>query len=307
MAKVISHSKNNLLKAHGAVIGANVIYGLNYLIAKGIMPYWLEPRAIIFLRVAGAAIVFWLTGIFLPSVKILKRDFYRLAIAAFFGVALNQIMFFEGLNLTTPINASIIMVTTPILVLIMAHFVLHEKITGIRLFGIILGFLGAVYLIINGKQGGQGENIFLGNLFIFINASSYGLFLVLIKPLMYRYNPLVVMKWVFTFGFIYVFPVSIGKITEADFTVIPVNIWLSIGYVVLFTTVVAYFLNNYSLKNLSPSVNSAYIYTQPLLATVASLSIGKDSLSFTEILASLFIFSGVYLVGKPKKNNYSKV
>ncbi len=301
MEKVTSRSKQGLFTAHGAVMGANIIYGLNYLIAKGIMPDWLAPRAIIFLRVTGAVLIFWIAGLFLPSVKIVKKDYYRLALAAFFGVALNQIMFFEGLNLTTPINASIIMVTTPILVLIIAHFILHEKITGIKLAGVILGFTGALFLIVHGKQLQSGENTLLGNLFIFINASSYGLFLVLIKPLMSRYHPLTVMKWVFTFGLFYVVPVSLGKVLSADFTVIPTRIWLSIGYVVVFTTVVAYFLNNYSLQQLSPSVNSAYIYTQPFLATLVALVTGKDALTLTEVVASALIFTGVYLVSRPKK------
>jgi len=167
-----------------------------------------------------------------------------------------------------------------------------------------LGFLGAAFLIMQGGTFNLAANTMLGNLFILINASSYGLFLVLVKPLMNKYNPLTVMKWVFTFGLVYVVPVSLGPILRADFGAIPSSIWFSIGYVVLFTTVVAYFLNNYSLRRLSPSVNSSYIYTQPFLATVVALSFGKDRLSIVEIIASIFIFSGVYLVSKPahKKN-----
>ncbi len=289
-----------MVAAHSAVMGANIIYGLNYVIAKGIMPLWLEPRAIIFLRVSGAVLVFWITGLFFASEKISKQDFVRLAVAAFFGVALNQIMFFEGLNLTTPINASIIMVSTPILVLVMSHFVLKEKITGLKLAGVVLGFAGAVFLILRGGHFDTSGKTMLGNLFILINASSYGLFLVLVKPLMSKYKPLTVMKWVFTFGFLFVFPVSIKKITQTDFGIIPLNIWLSVGYVILFTTIVAYFLNNFSLKKLSPSVNSAYIYSQPFIAAVVALFLGKDILTITEIIASLLIFTGVYLVTKPE-------
>ncbi len=293
-------SKKELLTAHTAVIGANVIYGLNYVIAKGIMPYWLEPRAIIFLRVSGAVLVFWITTFFVSREKISKQDYVRLAIAAFFGVALNQIMFFEGLNLTTPINASIIMVSTPILVLVMSHFVLKEKITTIKLIGILLGFSGAAYLILRGGRFDISKKTMLGNLFILINASSYGLFLVLVKPLMSKYKPITVMRWIFTFGLIFVFPVSIKIITNTDFRIIPFNIWLSIGYVVIFTTIIAYFLNNFSLKRLSPSVNSSYIYSQPVIATIVAVLAGKDRLTITEIIASLLIFSGVYLVIKQK-------
>ncbi len=303
MAKAIYPSKNSTLFAHAAVLSANVIYGLNYVIAKGIMPIWLEPRAIIFLRVTGAVAIFWLSELFVMSEKVSKKDLIHMAVAGFFGVALNQIMFFEGLNLTTPINASIIMVSTPILVLILAHFLLKDKISTKKLAGIILGFSGAVFLILHGGKFNLDTNTMLGNLFILINASSYGLFLVLVKPLMSKYKPLTVMKWVFTFGLLYVVPVSLGPILRADFGAIPSTIWLSIGYVVLFTTVVAYFLNNYSLKRLSPSVNSSYIYLQPFLATVVALAFGKDRLSFIEIIASILIFSGVFLVSNPTQKN----
>ncbi len=109
----MSRPSNKLILAHLAVIGANIIYGINYVVAKGIMPDYLQPRVVILFRVAGAAIIFWLISRFYPKQEIRRKDFIRLAVCAFFGIAVNQIMFFEGLNLTTPINASIIMVSTP--------------------------------------------------------------------------------------------------------------------------------------------------------------------------------------------------
>jgi drug/metabolite transporter (DMT)-like permease len=292
--------KKENLTAHLAVLGANLIFGLNYVIAKGIMPHWMEPRAIIFLRVTGATAAFWLVSIFVKSEKVDRKDMKRMFLLAFFGVALNQILFFEGLNLTTPINASIIMVGTPILVLVMAHFVIGDKISGRKLLGIVLGFSGAAFLILRNGHISLSSDTTLGNLLVLINASSYGLFLVMVKPLMSKYKPLTVMKWVFTFGLIFVVPVSIGEIFRTNFSIIPLNIWFSIMYVVIFTTIFAYFLNNYSLQRISPSANSSYIYLQPILASVVAIFAGKDKLTMTEVVASLLIFSGVYFVNKRK-------
>ncbi len=300
----MSGIKQKIILAHLAVIGANVIYGINYVVAKGIMPDFMQPRMIILLRVVGASIIFWLVASLYPRQRVAKKDMIRIAICAFFGIALNQVMFFEGLNLTTPINASIIMVGTPILVLVFSHFILHDKISGNKIIGIVLGFSGAAYLILSGGSLSLESGTFLGNLFIFINASSYGLFLVLIKPLMKKYSPITLMKWLFLFGIIYVLPVSFYMIEETDFASIPNNIWMAIIYVIIFTTVLAYFLNNYSLKKISPTMNSAYIYLQPFLATVVALVVGKDRLTWTEIIAATLIFTGVYFVSfkqKPKK------
>jgi drug/metabolite transporter (DMT)-like permease len=286
------------ITAHLAVLGANVIFGLNYVIAKGIMPNWLEPRAIILLRVVGAASVFWLAGLFGKSQKVDRKDMQRMLVAAFFGVALNQIMFFEGLNLTTPINASIIMVGTPIFVLVMSHFVIGEKITRLKSLGITLGFLGAAFLILRKGHLSLTSGTSLGNLLVFVNASSYGLFLVLVKPLMRKYRPLTVMKWVFTFGLLFVLPVSWKQITMADFGAIPPRIWMAISYVIIFTTILAYFLNNYSLKRISPAANSSYIYSQPVIASLVAVAAGKDRITFNEIVSVLLIFAGVYFVNR---------
>ena len=287
-----------IILAHLAVIAANIIYGLNYVIAKGIMPDYLQPRVIILFRVLGAMIVFQLVSLFFPKEKVSKKDLWRLALCAVFGIAINQIMFFEGLNLSTPINASIIMVSIPILVLLFSHFFIGDRMSTNKIIGILLGALGAAWLILHGSDFSFTSGTFIGNLFLLINASSYALFLVLVKPLMAKYSPLTIMKWLFTFGLVLVFPFSIRLTLDADYTQIPFKIWMSVGYVILFTTVLAYFLNNFSLKKISPTMNSSYAYLQPFLATLVALALGKDYLTWTEVIAALFIFTGVYFVSR---------
>jgi drug/metabolite transporter (DMT)-like permease len=286
--------------AHLAVIGANVIYGLNYVIAKGIMPDYLQPRVIILMRVVGATIIFWLVSSFFKKEKIDKKDFPRLIIAGLFGIAINQMMFFEGLNLTTPINASILMVAVPILVLVLSHFLIGDRISLQKVIGITLGAGGASYLILYQGDISFNSSTFVGNIFVLINAASYATFLVIVKPLMRKYNALTVMKWVFLFGLVCVIPFSAQLTYEADFGAIPLDIWISIAYVIIFTTVLAYFLNNFSLKTVSPTVNSAYIYLQPFLASVVAIMASKDELSWTKVIAAVLIFLGVYFVSLKK-------
>jgi drug/metabolite transporter (DMT)-like permease len=292
--------KNKLL-AHLAIIGANGIYGLNYVIAKGIMPDFMAPRAIIFLRASGTMVLFWAIASLLIKEKVDKRDLWRLALCAFFGVFLNQILFFEGLNMTTPINASIIITTVPVMVLIYAHFIIHEKITRSKLFGIILGGTGAGLVILSSGSISLSADTFLGNVLIFINAASFAFYLVMVKPLMVKYHPLTVIKWIFLFGFLFVAPFCYKLFIETDFSAIPVNIWGSIAYVIIATTAIAYYLNNYSLTVLSPSVTGAYIYLQPLLASTVAILLGTDHLTPEAVIASLLILTGVYFVSRPKK------
>ncbi len=283
------------IPAYLAIIGANAIYGINYVVAKGVMPEFMQPRAIIFVRVVVAALVFWLVSFLLPGEKVSKRDLLRLTYISFFGVGINQILFFEGLNLTTPINAAIIMVSVPVIVLLLTWIIYHQELSIKRILGIILGLTGAVYLILQSGTISLNSSTFLGNIFILTNATAYALYLVLVKPLMSRYSPVTIMKWVFLISILYVTPVSIGLFAATDFGKFTNEIWLSLGFIVLFTTILTYFFNNYSLKRISPSVNSAFIYLQPVFASVVALVVGIESITIYEVVASILIFAGVYL------------
>lgn len=289
------------LKSHLALLGANSIYGVNFVVAKGIMPDYLMPKAIIFIRVIITVLIFWVLHFFLPVEKVTRRDKFKLAVCAFFGVAINQILFFEGLNLSTPINASIIITVIPVLILIFAHFILKEKITTLKLLGIVLGASGALLVIMSAGLGNFNPDTLLGNSLIFINAISWALYLVLIKPLMEKYDSFTVMKWVFLFGLIIVTPFTFQSFVSSSMRDIPVKIWLSVGFVVFGATIIAYYLNNYSLKKISPSVNGIYIYLQPLIAAFVAIMLGKDTLSITEVISAVLIMTGVFLVTRPVK------
>jgi drug/metabolite transporter (DMT)-like permease len=299
---------SRLFKAHLAILTANIIFGLNFVIAKGIMPEYLLPLAIIFVRVLGTAALFWILHFFAPKEKVSPRDLFILAICAIFGVALNQILFFEGLNLTSPIDASIIITIIPITVLIFAHYMIKEKITGNRLIGILLGAAGAIMVILSAGRISFQSSTFLGNMMVFINACSYGFYLVLVKPLMERYNTFTIMKWLFLFGFIFIAPFCFRTFIDADYSAIPSKIWGSILFVIFATTAIAYWLNNYSLKTVSPTVNGIYIYLQPLIASAVSVALGKDHLDPVEVLASAMIIIGVYLVSRrePIQNSFRR-
>jgi drug/metabolite transporter (DMT)-like permease len=293
---------NNRTPALFAALGANLIYGLNYVVAKTIMPDFLQPRAIIVLRVVGGALFYWLLVCLLPGAeKVARKDLVRIAIASVFGITINQILFFEGLNLTSPINASIIMVNVPILVMLMSHLIIRERITTYKIIGLALGASGAAFLIMNNGNFTLSGGTALGDLLILINASSYALYLVLIKPLMFRYKPVTIVKWVFFFGAIFVMPFSIHIAWKAEWSAIPWQIWLSILYVIIFTTIIAYFLNNFSLSRISPTANSAFIYLQPVFAAVVAIILLGDVLKMHNLIAAFLIFAGVYLVSIKKK------
>ncbi len=298
--------KSNNLSAHLAVLGANVIYGITFTVAKDVMPEYVSPNAFILIRVTGAVLLFWLLAKSLGlKESVDPKDWTRFALAGVFGVAANQLLFFQGLSLSTPINAAIIMTVNPVMVLLIAAIVLGNKITLTKGAGIFLGLSGAILL--NTFQHGEwiipsfsNETAF-GDFLIFLNATSYAIYLVIIKPVMQKYNPVTVIKWVFTFGFVYVLPFGLLQLIDVNWEIIPQVVYGEIAFVVIATTFFAYLFNIYGLKKLSPSVVSIYIYLQPFLATVVALLWGKDDLSVMKIVSAALIFSGVYLVSKRVK------
>ena len=287
---------NKILFAHLALLGANLIYAINYSFAKDVMPDFIMPSGFILLRVIGALLLFALSYFLFVKEKVERKDIFRLAICGVFGIAINQLLFFEGLNLTTPINAAIVMTTNPILVIFLSFLIIKEPITFNKSAGILLGLVGASILILKGGSIDFSSNYQIGNLFVFINAVSYGLYLVIVKPMMEKYNPITVMFYVFGFGLLYVIPFGFSNLADVKWAIIPSNIYWEIAFVVVCTTFIAYLLNSSALKQLSPSTVSIYIYLQPILATLFAIFWGSDSLDGQKIIAAILIFFGVYLV-----------
>jgi drug/metabolite transporter (DMT)-like permease len=287
------------VQAHLALLGANIIYSINYTVAKDVMPNYIGPSGFVLLRVTGALLLFWLTSWLFVKEKVESGDYGKLILCGLFGVAVNQLFFFEGLSLTSPINAAIIMVSTPILVLIFSSLLIKEKISGQKILGVFLGVSGALLLILgNGNliTGIQGNA--LGDLFIFLNAASYAVYIVLVKSLMKKYKAITVIKWVFLFGILFVTPVGISQMEKIAWSEIPVEIWFAVVFVVVFTTFFAYLLNTFALKSVTPTVSAVYIYLQPILTAVIAIFAGKDQLDMVKIISAILIFTGVYLASK---------
>jgi drug/metabolite transporter (DMT)-like permease len=287
---------SKIAKAHLALIAANLIFGVTYAVAKQVMPVYLSPFALVFTRILGACILFWITSLFLVSEKVEKKDFPRIFLAALVGVAANQSVFLNGLNLTSPIDSSIIMTATPIIVLVVARILLKEPITIFKIIGIAAGATGAVLLIVYSGRGGPGSGNPLGNSMIVANASFYAIYLVIIKPLLTKYHPVTMMKWIFLFGLVLVSGPGIPALLETQLTTWTPDILWSVLFIVIGTTYFANLLNNLSLQYVKPITVSIYIYSQPVIASMVALVLGQDVITVVKIFSALLVFTGVYFV-----------
>ena len=282
---------------------ATSIYGINHTVAKEVMPIYIGSSGFIMLRLLGATLIFWTISLFTPNEKIEKRDFLKILLASILGMCINMLAFFRGLELSTPINSGIIITLSPVLVLILSYFFLKEKVTLKKIIGILIGFSGAVFLILNSsKTGINAPNIPLGNSFFLLNASAYAGYLIVIKPLTSKYNIFTLMKWLFLIGLVLSTPITFNQFIEVNWTELP---WFAIwrmAYVVIGTTFLTYLFNIYALKTLSPTTVGSFIYLQPIITIGFALITGNDVLDTTKLFSCLLVFIGIYLVSIRNRN-----
>lgn len=288
----------NTTKAHLGLLFTAFIYGSSFIIAKEIMgDGYIKPFGLILLRVSFAYLLFRIVNPLFIKEKIEKKDYKHLFVGGIFGVALNMLCFFKGLDLTTPIHGSLIMTTTPILVMIIAVILRQEHITVKKTIGVILGAIGAILLVSQAQEHiGYASNTALGDILILINAISYAFYLVIIKKMTKKYHPITVIKWVFFFGLIIVFPFGIQEVIEVDWTRFTFKLWMALGFILLFTSFFSYFFNIFGLKYVKASSVSSYIYLQPFIATTIAILLNKEALSSLKIVSGILIFIGVFLI-----------
>lgn len=291
--------------AHTALIFTNIFFAINLSAVKHLTNNNLvQAFGLNVVRVGVSVLLFWALYLLKPvKIKIDKSDRMRLFICAVAGIAINQLLFIKGLSLTYPIHAALLLLITPILIVIIAAWILKESLGFLKVTGLALGISGALVLVLAKNNTGDGNNVLLGDLFIIINAISYTVYFIMVKPLMVKYNAIVVLRWVFTIGIVLVLPVGWVEFTEIPWGQYSAVDFTSMGLIVITGTFLAYLFNLYGIKILGPSVAGFYIYTQPVFAALIAMFFLHEQLALYKILAAVLIFSGVYLVNKQLKSD----
>lgn len=248
-------------------------------------------------RTGISLLLFWLLWIFSSRPAFIERkDIGRFLLCALTGVAINQMLFVKGLTLTSTIHAALLMLCTPLLISLFAFVWLREKFSLANAGGLLLGIGGALLLVLSRDQSGVAS--VRGDLFILINAVSYAIYFILVKPLMLKYQPLHVVRWVFTFGLLMILPFSWPDVAAINWPAVKDTQLIALAILVFFGTFLTYSFNTYGLKHLGAATTGSYIYTQPLFAAFISAIFLHEPFSWEKGWAALLIFSGVFLVSR---------
>ena len=295
-------------RAHLGLLATNLFFAMNLSAVKYFTTRNIAgPFGLNLVRIAVCVPLFWLLFFFQPEeVKVQKRDIGRLLLCALAAIAMNQMLFMKGLSLTFSIHASLLLLITPILITFLAAWMLKEKITPLKVLGLVLGIGGAVVLVASRGNSGNGREIVWGDLLVIASSVIYTFYFILVKPLMNKYPSMLVMRWVFTFGLFMILPVSWNEFMIIPWKQFDFNAFLFLFILVVPGTFLAYIFNVYGIKVLSASVAGTYIYSQPVFAVIIAVFFLGEPLELYKIVAACLIFTGVYLANKKPANVISK-
>jgi len=267
------------------------------------MLHGIDSINLISFRVLGTCIIFWTASLFVKKEIVPLKDKFLFAGAAVLGLILNQCLFMVGLQLTSPGNASIETTATPIITMILSFLILKESVTWKKVIGIAIGCTGALMLIMTSVKAGDGKvgNIW-GDFIVIASQTFYSLFLILFTNFTKKYSVFTANKWLFLWGTILIWPFTFWHVLHTDFTAITTTAWLETGYVIIFGTFLGYLIIMKALKTLTPTIVSIYNYVQPIVAVAVSVLMGIGIFKWSQGVAILFVFSGVWLINRERKS-----
>ena len=289
------------LKGHSSMLGANVMWGLMSPVAKFVMVGGaVTPLVVTDLRITGAMVLFWIASFFQKPERVAPKDLLKLVGASLLAIVFNQGCFIFGVGLTSPVDASIITTSMPLLAMVLAAIYLKEPITGKKVLGIAVGATGALLLILGSHQVSEakaaGNHYIWGDLLVLLAQFSYALYFVLFKNFVNKYSLITIMKWMFTYAFICALPFSYNDLLHTEWKSLQNTEIGALVFIVVGSTFISYVLIVIGQKNLRPTVAGMYNYVQPLVASIVAVCWGMDTFNFVKIISVALIFGGVYLV-----------
>ena len=286
---------------HLASFGAYAIFGLNIVFCKDIANEGGIPPLVLFIfRAISATLIFWLLSLWGKRETVPGKDLLRMCGASLLGLVIPQMTFLFAITMTAPIDLSVVQSITPIMTMFVAAIFLKEPITIKKASGVGISFVGVLWLILQSAQGSLGGSNLWGIVLTVLNSTSFALYLGICRPVIQRYSVVTLMKWMFLFATIIVLPFASSGMFALDYSAVPSLVWWEIAYLILFATVLAYFLIPVGQQRIRPTLVSMYGYLQPIIAAVVSASIGMDRMTFTKILAAILVFAGVAIVNNSR-------
>ena len=291
--------ENNRLQAHGAILFANIIFGLGVPVTKLLLDDWVSPMTYMATRSLGAAIIFWIIAAFMKPEKVERRDLLVIMLGGLMGFVVSQTLTAEALNYTSPVYFSLIATLTPVAVMLTAALFIGESITGMKFLGVLLGIGGAILMVVMGQTSGSGSNDLLGISLAILSVLTWAIYMIITRKVTQKYTPVTQMKYIFLISAIVTVPLAWPELAEQRLYHAATFGWdgaAEMAFIVLMATVLGYFLIPYAMKSLSATTVSIYTNLQPMVASFVAIAIGQDRLTWDKPVAALLVLLSAYIV-----------
>jgi len=279
-----------------ALFVVQIIYASGVIVGKFLLPIVPAP-VIVTLRMIVASLVFFIAHrVIKGSVPRSVSDWARFAMLGVLGGAGNQLLILMGLTRTTAINAAILIPMIPIFTVIFGWLLMGDRPSRLKWLGVAVAALGTIYLI-GPDRVSLAPDVALGNVLVLTGMAFNALAFLLSKQMLQRYSPVTVAFCLTLTGLIGVLPLGLGAADSVRPEFLDTRLLLWLAYMIVFPTTVTYFLNLWSLRRVSPTLVTSFIYLQPLFTTaVAPLVLQGEHLTLRIALAGAAIFLGVAIV-----------
>ncbi len=283
------------LKIYGSLLLVQVIFGFHYL-TTSIIVEEVDPFEWTGIRILFAGLIMY--SLYNKRITNFPKgnEWYFLIFLSLLGIVLNTAFFTKGLELTTPAHASLISCMIPVITFILAWFLDREVLNIYKSISLIVALSGALILM-EVDNLDVSSNLFIGDIFIFINFVCFGLFLVLSKPLIDRHSPFGLSVIVMSIGAVILLPISIHGLWNnwESWLQLPWWIYFAAFYSIFFATIITYSLNYYAMEFVDSSKVALFIYFQPVVAGTISIALGRDEITSRLLVSSFLIMLGLLL------------
>lgn len=283
---------------HAAIISANVIFGLGVPVTKALLTDWVSPMGYMASRCVGAALIFWIISLFTRREHVERKDLVVIMLSGLLGFVISQTLTAWALKFTTPVYFSLVAALTPVAVMLLAAIFLKENVTLVKLVGVALAIAGGVLMLYKSwATGGNGSDDLLGIGLAVLSVLTWAIYLIVTRKVSAKYSPVTQMKWTFLISAIIVLPVALAEPSQPLFS--SAANWTGVAemlFIVVFATVLGYFLIPYAMKWLRATTVSIYTNLQPVVASLVAIVVGQDILTWDKPVAAVLVLLGAYFV-----------
>ena len=294
-------ANSKILWAHLSLILCNIVWACDYPFYNLVLGRYISPMAMVAASLVVAALLSLISLLWEKPEKVEPADRLKIFGAAMLmGVARKLCMMF-GLASTSPIDGSIISTATPLIVLFLSVIVGIERLSKVKIIGLLLGMAGAIAIIVSSNHSSHNNSSVEGNLLILTSACVSAAYMVWFKQLVGKYRVTTLLRWIYCASAIVMLPIGAHDILATDIATMDAKIVFASLFVLIVPTYVPNLLLNYSLRMVVPTTTSIYAYIQPVVAIILSVAMGLDKPHLDTLLFALVIFIGVGLVIKGNK------